>query len=183
MVAGVSAFGMGGTNCHLVLAEAPRTETPAAEPSSPRIATALTPWVLSGQTGAALRAQAGRLRSWADRYPDLAPGDVGRELVTSRSTFAHRAVLVAEDLPGLAQRLDALAAGEDAEGLVEGATGPGEVAFVFPGQGSQWPLMARELLDTSAVFREQIAACAAALEPHVDWRLAEVLRGSPDARR
>ncbi|WFE35246.1 type I polyketide synthase [Micromonospora sp. WMMD975] len=189
LVAGVSAFGMGGTNCHLVVAEPPRTApapAEAAEPRvatalTPRVATALTPWVVSGQSGAALRAQAGRLRAWADRHPDLAPGDVGRALVTSRGAFTHRAVLIAEDLPGLTARLDALAAGEDAEGLVQGVAAPGEVTFVFPGQGSQWPLMARELLDTSAVFREQIAACAAALAPHVDWRLVDVLRGEPDA--
>jgi acyl transferase domain-containing protein len=66
--------------------------------------------------------------------------------------------------------------------VVRGTAGPaGKVAFIFPGQGSQWPGMARELLDGAAVFREAITACADALAGHVDWSLLDVLAERPGA--
>ncbi|WP_131733087.1 acyltransferase domain-containing protein, partial [Actinomadura formosensis] len=57
---------------------------------------------------------------------------------------------------------------------------PGKVVWVFPGQGAQWAGMGRELLDSSPVFAERVAECAAALEQWVDWSLIEVLRGQAD---
>ncbi|PWS42084.1 polyketide synthase, partial [Streptomyces sp. ZEA17I] len=77
--------------------------------------------------------------------------------------------------------LDALADGRSTPGLLEGPAGAGgRVAFVFPGQGAQWPRMAVDLLDTSPVFRDRMDACAQALEPFVDWSPLDVLR-DPDA--
>ncbi|WP_037844351.1 acyltransferase domain-containing protein, partial [Streptomyces sp. NRRL F-5126] len=75
--------------------------------------------------------------------------------------------------------LDALTAlqdGRPSPHLVTGPTDhhsrvPGKIAFVFPGQGSQWPGMGRELLETSSVFRTHMQACADALAPHTDWSL------------
>ncbi|MER7336223.1 MULTISPECIES: acyltransferase domain-containing protein, partial [unclassified Micromonospora] len=78
--------------------------------------------------------------------------------------------------------LDALAEGRPAPQVVAGVAGaPGEVAFVFPGQGSQWVGMAAELLETAPVFAERLAACAEALRPFVDWSLLDVVRGVPGA--
>nr|WP_162890126.1 type I polyketide synthase [Streptomyces olivoreticuli] len=179
LTAGVSAFGMGGTNCHLVLSEAPARELP--EPDTDAMPP-VVPWVVSGRSDAALRAQAERLRAYADDRPEPAVGDLGLSLATTRSVFEHRAVVVAGDRDGLLDGLGALAERRDAPGLVRGVAGAdARVALVFPGQGSQWVGMAAGLLDASPVFAERVAQCEVALAPYVDWSLTDVLRGVPRA--
>ncbi|MFI7663584.1 SDR family NAD(P)-dependent oxidoreductase, partial [Micromonospora parva] len=172
--AGVSAFGVSGTNAHLILEEASagaETEAPSAARFS------ATPWPLSARSAPALRAQAARLRGLLDTETD--PASVGHALATLRSTFEHRAVAVGADRESLTRALDALAAGSSAAGLVSGvAEAGGEAVFVFPGQGSQWVGMALELLDDSPVFADRMEACAAALAPFTDWSLTDVLGGS-----
>ncbi|BCB82712.1 hypothetical protein Psuf_000250 [Phytohabitans suffuscus] len=167
-VAGVSSFGMGGTNCHLVLTEAPAG---AARPRASALDTPVA-WVLSGRTPAALRAQAGRL---AARLPDQ-PVAVAAALA-GRTHFAERAAVVGRDREGLSAGLAALAAGEPAASVVTGTAGGAgaKTVFVFPGQGSQWPAMARRMLVDSPVFAAHIAACEQALAPFVDWSLRDVL--------
>ncbi|MFD8983744.1 type I polyketide synthase, partial [Streptomyces sp. NPDC059564] len=177
-------------------AEVPSEAPPVAgHPSGPAHAAnpagsglALIPWTLSGKNAAALAAQAARLRSHlAAGQPATGPGalDIAYSLATTRTAFPHRAVLLAPDRAGLDRALDALADGEPdtaGTGLVRGtADDTRQVAFVFPGQGSQWAGMAVELLDTAPVFRERIRQCEEALAPHVDWSLTEVLRGAPGA--
>ncbi|MFD2472101.1 SDR family NAD(P)-dependent oxidoreductase [Amycolatopsis silviterrae] len=169
-VAGVSSFGMGGTNCHVVLEK----WTGAAPPCGSRVA----PWVLSAKTGQALRDQALRLREHLEAHPQLDLAAAARSSATTRSVFDHRAVLIAPDrdrvLPGLA----ALAEGVPFPGLTTGvARRTGKVAFVFPGQGTQWAGMAAELLDSSPVFAGRMRECADALAPHVDFSLLDVVRG------
>ncbi|MCL9797474.1 acyltransferase domain-containing protein, partial [Frankia sp. AgKG'84/4] len=131
--------------------------------------------------------QAGRLSAFVSARPELGLGDVGFSLVSSRSVFAHRAVVVAGDRAGFLAGLGVLARGDSAAGVVSGVAvaGSGPV-FVFPGQGSQWVGMAVELLDSSPVFRKRLEECAAALEPFVDWSMVDVLRGvegAPDLER
>ncbi|MEU9964705.1 type I polyketide synthase [Streptomyces malaysiensis] len=183
--AGVSSFGISGTNAHVVLEEAP----PAAVPSvGVRPATSairvegVLPWVVSGRSPAALRAQAARLRAFAG-VCDATPSDIGWALATRRAALEHRAVVVAGDRDEFLAGLDALASGEPADqvigGAVRGAPGTGPV-FVFPGQGSQWVGMAAELLDSAPVFAESIDRCAQALAPHIDWDLLDVLRATGD---
>ncbi|MFE7486560.1 type I polyketide synthase [Kitasatospora sp. NPDC057541] len=185
--AGVSAFGVSGTNAHLVLEQPepqPDTEGEPAdgEPSAPGQALPLIPWVLSGKDQAALVAQAGRLHAHLAAEPELDALDVALSLATSRSAFEHRAVLLAADRAGLDRALAALAAGSPEPDLVRGvAEDVRQVALVFPGQGSQWAGMAVELLDASAVFRERIGQCEDALAPYVDWSLTAVLRGEEGA--
>ncbi|HWY18085.1 MAG TPA: SDR family NAD(P)-dependent oxidoreductase [Solirubrobacteraceae bacterium] len=141
------------------------------------------PFVLSGASEAALRAQAGRLGELvggAAQAPGLA--DVGLSLA-GRSALEHRAVVLSGGREGLAGALAALAAGEPvAEGMVQGAVsvaGGAGAVFLFPGQGSQWEGMALELLERSPVFAERMDACERALCEHVEWSLAGVLRGDP----
>ncbi|MFE2106421.1 type I polyketide synthase [Kitasatospora sp. NPDC059463] len=184
--AGVSAFGVSGTNAHLVLEEPqPDAEdAPAEEGGAPAPAEAppLIPWVLSGKDQAALVAQAGRLRAHLAADPGPGTLDVALSLATTRSAFEHRAVLLAADRAGLDGALAALADGSPEPDLVRGvAEDVRQVALVFPGQGSQWVGMAVELLDASAVFRERIGRCEAALAPYVDWSLTAVLRGEEGA--
>ncbi|TVL91390.1 type I polyketide synthase [Streptomyces sp. SAJ15] len=171
-LAGVSSFGVGGTNCHLVVAAhpAPEPPQPGPEPSAP------VPVVVSGRSAAALRAQAGRLREWLDADPELRPVDVGHSAVTTRSALKHRAVVVAADRAELLDGLAALAAGEASADLVTGsvAAGPG-VVWVFPGQGSQWLGMARGLWESSPVFAARMSECERLLDGLVDWSLRDVL--------
>ncbi len=178
LVAGVSSFGMGGTNCHVVLSEAP----PVAEPPLAPQGETSTPWMISARTPSALRAQAERLRAHVLDHPELSPGDVGWSLATTRTAFRHRAVFIERERSEFLRKLEAFAGNGDVAGLVRGtAVDPGKIVFVFPGQGSQWLRMGLELMDTSEVYREEIHACARALEPYVDWSLMDVLRGEPGA--
>ncbi|WP_078956042.1 type I polyketide synthase [Streptomyces sp. NRRL B-1140] len=168
LLAGVSSFGMGGTNCHVVLAEAPAAEEPPAE----RPATAdgaLVPWVLSARSPGALREQAGRLTEAA---AGRAPADVAHALLTTRSEFEYRAVSLGRDTGELLAGLAAVA--ED------GATPatPRNAVFVFPGQGSQWIGMGVELLDQEPEFARSVAACEEALSEFVDWSLTDVMRAT-----
>ncbi len=166
--AAVSSFGMSGTNAHAIIEGVPAPE------EAPHTG-ATRPWVLSARTATALREAARRLRGHVAGARDL---DIAYSLATTRSAFEHRAVLTGPDRAGL---LDTLAAGDTVPGLVRGTARPGRVAFVFPGQGSQWAGMARDLLETSPVFAEQARRCAAAIEAHVDWSVLDVLRGAEDA--
>nr|AUO14849.1 Malonyl CoA-acyl carrier protein transacylase [Amycolatopsis sp.] len=168
--AGVSSFGVSGTNAHAVLEHVPE---PVAEPLADRAA----PWVLSGRTAAALRAQAAALLGQAE----LPAASVGAALVSARSLFRHRAVVVGEDLRG---GLTALAEGAPAANVVTGeAAAPGKVALVFPGQGAQWAGMALDLAESSPVFAARLDECGTALESFVDWSLREVLADAEALRR
>ncbi|MFD5433996.1 type I polyketide synthase [Kitasatospora sp. NPDC127067] len=109
------------------------------------------------------------------------PVDVARSLLT-RAALPSRAVVLGAERAELLAGLQALADGESAANLVRGeAAGGTGVVFVFPGQGSQWAAMARELLDASPAFRQRLEQCEAALAPYVPWSLSEVLGGAPDA--
>ncbi|OEJ34105.1 type I polyketide synthase [Streptomyces subrutilus] len=178
--AGVSAFGVSGTNAHLILEEAPAEESEAV--SDAAAPAGVVPLVVSAGPPGSLAAQAGRLAACleADGVP---PASAAGTLATGRAVFGERAVVVAESGAEALAGLRALARGESAAGVVSGCAGsgaPGRVVWVFPGQGSQWAGMGRELLDSSPVFAERIAECAAALEPYVDWSLLEVLRGETE---
>ncbi|MDX2682010.1 type I polyketide synthase [Streptomyces soliscabiei] len=178
--AAVSGFGVSGTNAHVIIEEAPRAQD--AGPVAQGKPLAVVPWVVSARTEEALSAQAGRLLETLDDTVDI--GAVARALATTRSAFEHRAVVVADSADGLRTGLTALATGGTFAGLVQGTVrASGRVAFVFPGQGAQWTGMARELLGTSPVFAERMAACEAALAPHVDWSLTEVLGSAAELER
>ncbi|WP_434100462.1 SDR family NAD(P)-dependent oxidoreductase [Streptomyces werraensis] len=172
--AGVSAFGVSGTNAHLILEEAPEE---VAEP--PLSSAGVVPLVVSARSARALAGQAGRLAAFVEESDGVSLASVAGALVAGRAVLGERAVVVAESGAEALGGLSALARGESAPGVVSGSAAGalGKVVWVFPGQGSQWAGMGRELLDTSPVFAERIAECAAALEPWVDWSLIEVLRG------
>ncbi|MER5810500.1 type I polyketide synthase [Streptomyces sp. NPDC002033] len=181
--AGVSAFGMGGTNAHVILEQAPvRPEEPRPGPAeaSPAGDARVLPWVLSARSEPALREQAARLRDLVAADASLAPADVAHSLLATRSRFGHRAVVLGAGRREALAGLDLLAAGGDAPHAVRGVTtGPAApVVFVFPGQGSQWTGMGRRLYAESEVFRRGIDDCAEALAPWVDWSLVDVVTGA-----
>ena len=178
---GVSAFGASGTNAHVIVEEAP---APAAEatPAGPAGPAGPVVWVVSAKTPSGLSAQARRLREWAGPQPEPDLGDVGLSLATTRAHLPYRAALIGTGRDDMMAALDRLAFPEPGSPPPRAANPrPGRVAFVFPGQGSQWPGMATALLGHAPVFDEQIRLCAEALKPHVEWDLLEVLRGAPDA--
>ncbi|WP_346241453.1 acyltransferase domain-containing protein, partial [Streptomyces malaysiensis] len=141
----------------------------------------VVPWVVSGRGTEALRGQARALAERVATDPDASPAEVGWSLISTRSVFDHRAVIVGEHRDELLAGLNALATGNTHPTLTEPTTGPGAggmgPVLVFPGQGSQWLGMGAGLLDTSPVFATRVAECEHALTPHVDWSLTEVLRG------
>ncbi|HET9381652.1 MAG TPA: type I polyketide synthase, partial [Streptomyces sp.] len=180
--AGVSSFGVSGTNAHLVLEEAPVEEPSAGEASSAVPSVGVVPLVVSARSAGSLAGQAGRLTSFVESGG--APlGGVAGALVSGRAVLGERAVVVAGSEGEALTGLRALARGEGAAGTVAGSAGSGlsgRVVWVFPGQGSQWVGMGRELLDSSPVFAERVSECAAALGRWVDWSLVDVLRGECD---
>ncbi|MDG9720931.1 type I polyketide synthase [Streptomyces sp. DH24] len=191
--AAVSAFGISGTNAHVVLEEAPgpaASRAPAGRSPEPALAAETDalqapaehpglPFLLSARTASALAEQAARIAEFVRADPGTPTASTGWSLATTRSAFPHRAVVLGGDRDALLGALDALAAGGADPALVRGSTVDSDTGpvFVYPGQGSQWWGMGRELLDTSAVFRTAVGACADALAPYVDWSLTDLLAG------
>ncbi|TDE17057.1 type I polyketide synthase, partial [Actinomadura sp. 6K520] len=176
--AAVSSFGVSGTNAHLILEQPPKPAPVQTTATTPPTTPALA-WPLSAKTPQALRAQAERLLEHLDHHPDVSLIDVGYTLATARAAFAHRAVITGTGLDDFRTGLRALATGQSAPGLTHtppaDPSGDNRIVFVFPGQGSQWPGMATELLRTSPVFADHIHACHQALAPHTDWSLLDLL--------
>ncbi|MEV6758144.1 SDR family NAD(P)-dependent oxidoreductase [Streptomyces sp. NPDC051214] len=186
--AAVSSFGMSGTNAHLILGEAPaapeRTTTGEPEPapaeqSAPPVEAPLgfTAVPVSGRGTAGLRGQAARLGEFLTASGTAPSVESVGAALAHRTAHAHRAVVIAADHDELAAGLSALADGDTSvESVVDGvARGEVSPVFVFPGQGSQWRGMARELLESSPVFAESVAACAGVIEPLTGWSVVEVL--------
>ncbi|MEY9992095.1 acyl transferase domain-containing protein/acyl carrier protein [Streptomyces sp. V4I8] len=180
--AAVSAFGMSGTNAHMILEQAPVTEEAGSAGQIP-VAEAeasgdLVPLLVSGRSAEALRAQADALAGYVAARPGADLRAVGAALVRGRAVFEHRAVVLGR---GHAQALAGLrdvATGAETAGAVTGvALRTPKPVFVFPGQGSQWAGMGRALLAGSPVFAQWIARCEEAFDPFVDWSLVRVLRG------
>ncbi|MFI5832025.1 SDR family NAD(P)-dependent oxidoreductase, partial [Streptomyces sp. NPDC051578] len=168
--AGISSFGISGTNAHVIVEEADDEPQPTAEQRKP----GATPWALSAKSAAALAGQAERLLAVAGAHR---PGDIGYTLATARSTMDHRAVVTGDGASRLAA-LAALAAGEEHPALVTGRVQPGgRTAFLFTGQGAQRLGMGRELYDAFPVFAEAFDAVCGEVDRHLGRSLREVVWG------
>jgi acyl transferase domain-containing protein len=191
--AGVSSFGISGTNAHVILEEAPSLEeapdsveaAPGAGvvprgPSAEAGGGGALPWVLSAVGPEALRAQAERLRTFVVADPALGIADVGLALA-GRARLAHRAVILGEDREQLLEGVHALAAGEPAANIVAGVeeAESGRLAFLFTGQGAQRVGMGRELYERFTVFREAFDEVCARLDGELGCSLRAVVFGDP----
>ncbi|MGY0056309.1 SDR family NAD(P)-dependent oxidoreductase [Streptomyces sp. LZ34] len=185
--AGVSAFGISGTNAHVVIEEAPEDLEPSAAPSRQDDTGGereVTLFPLSARGLPALRGQAGRLLDALTAEPGPPLSAVAATLAHRRTHFERRAVVVARHRDELLSGLRGLASGRPDEELVVGAREtlpPGKLAFVFPGQGAQWAGMARDLLARSPLFADELDRCDAALRPYTGWSVVAVLRGDAQA--
>lgn len=174
---GVSSFGIGGTNAHLILEEAPAAvrSVPADSPRGE------VPCLLSARDETSLARQATRLAEWAraGRLPE--PARIAPSLAASRASLPVRAAVVADTTEELADRLEALAAGNTAPDVLRGtARRDRRIAFVFPGQGSQWADMAVDLYAESPTFRAHVDECQAVFSEHLDWSVRDALLGCLD---
>ena len=164
--AGVSAFGVGGTNAHVVLEQAPERHSSPSARSNHLL-------VLSARSPAALDQATDNLAAHLKSHPDLNLADVAWTLQAGRRSFDCRRAVVAanatEAIASLSKRDR-----EHVQTRLKPNAAP-EVYFLFPGQGSQHPNMAREIYDAEPVFRQAVDRCAQILRPHLDADLLTLL--------
>ncbi|MGW5790541.1 SDR family NAD(P)-dependent oxidoreductase [Saccharopolyspora sp. NPDC003752] len=161
--AAISAFGVSGTNAHLILEQPPQAaeRTVVVDPGG-----ALVPWVISAKTPEALEAQAEQLHSRLMENADWSPADVAWSLATTRTAFEHRAAIFGSDHEELMTRLRSLAHSGEHPGVARGiAVDETAVAMLLSGQGSQRPGMGRGLHEAFPVFAQAWDEACAHLDP------------------
>ena len=172
--AGVSSFGFGGTNAHIILSEAPLD---VLEVSSEKLERPRHIFAVSAKTETALQALSQRIRFHLDAV-QIPVQNINFATNTSRSHFEYRLAIQAGSSEELKNSLDAFIAASDAPALSTGHAKAGvqpKVAFLFTGQGSQYPGMGRQLYETQPVFRAALDRCAKILESVLDCPLLEIL--------
>ncbi|MEV7174970.1 type I polyketide synthase [Streptomyces sp. NPDC093224] len=176
--AGISSFGVSGTNAHVIIEEPTDTPDRTEDTSeAPDVYDAPLLWPVSARGAAALRAQAERLLAHLDEDPEQDLAAVGHALATTRSSFDHRAVVLGRRRPDFLRGLMALADGEEAPGLVTGEAGSGgRTAFLFAGQGAQRPGMALELAAAHPRLAEALDRVCAELDTHLGDHFGRPLR-------
>ncbi len=199
-IAGISSFGFAGTNAHVILEEAPAApqqdvaagaapQQDVAAGAAPQqdVAAGAAPRLsvlpLSARTPTALTELAGRYRSWLSAHPEATLADVCFTAGVGRAHLEHRAALVVDSRESAIELLGALADDRPASGVYRGEShDTPKTAWLFTGQGSQYPGMARELFDTEQVFAETLNRCAAAVADVLEKPLLDVIfdMESPD---
>ncbi|MFI1401158.1 type I polyketide synthase, partial [Streptomyces sp. NPDC020681] len=180
--AAVSAFGVSGTNAHVILEQPPTDE--AAEPDTGTTepqALPVLPWLLSAKTPQALTGQAQRLLDHLAHHPDQSALDIAHSLATTRTTLDHRAVLLSAPHSHPHDQLHALAQGTPTPDTVIAAAAArrGKLAFLFAGQGAQRAGMGRELYAAFPVFATALDRVCAQLDKELERPLREVMFAEP----
>ena len=176
-LAGVSAFGISGSNAHVVLGEAPPADAavmpPADRSAPPRVLQVLA---LSARSTAALRQLAGAYRARIETG-EASLNDLCWSAATRRTPQDYRMAFVASDAAGMIEALRRFE--EDTADVAPAADTPPNIAFVVPGQGGQWLGMTRELMQSEPAFRAALMECDAAIRSLVDWSIVEQLAAAP----
>jgi malonyl CoA-acyl carrier protein transacylase len=179
--AGVNSFGVGGTNAHVILEEAPQVGRELeAESSSDRPTHLLT---LSGKSENALRELAQRYQAFLTDAPTVNLANVCFTANTGRTHFEHRLAIATDSVADLQEQIAAFVDGHDTPGLVKGAiaSNPAKIAFLFTGQGSQYVNMGRQLYETQPTFRATLDRCAQILQSYLPVPLLDLLYPSDTA--
>ena len=173
-LAGISSFGFGGTNAHVVLEEA-TTPKPETTESRERPLQILT---LSARSDRALEELAQRYSNFLDSKPEISLADICFTANTGRTHFERRLVAIANSQTELQQSLQAFAAGKETGSIATSCLSVGQlpqIAFLFTGQGSQYVGMGRELYETQPTFRKALDKCADILSTYLDKPLLEII--------
>ncbi|HEX3587317.1 MAG TPA: condensation domain-containing protein, partial [Candidatus Angelobacter sp.] len=170
--AGVSSFGMGGTNAHVILEEAP--ERSLSSKSGPSLL------LLSAKTAGALKSAGMNLAGHLKKHEDACLADVAYTLQTGRKSFSHRQAIVCEDREQGIRALE----GIDPEFVRNGIAPQSEpsVVFMFPGQGSQFVDMGRQLYESESAFRKIVDECSERLKPVLGLDLRHIMHPAEDQR-
>ncbi|WP_100468666.1 type I polyketide synthase [Mycobacteroides abscessus] len=175
-IAGVSSFGFAGTNAHVILEEAPVVSRDAVEPPAPAGGRKFSILPLSARTPAALAQLADKYRAWLNAHPEAALADLCFTAGVGRAHLEHRAALVVNTREAAVELLSAVADDRPAPGLGRGEShDTPKTAWLFTGQGSQYPGMARELFETEPVFADTLNRCAAAVADVLEKPLLDVI--------
>ncbi|KAI0602189.1 hypothetical protein F4775DRAFT_227770 [Biscogniauxia sp. FL1348] len=179
--AGVSAFGIGGTNAHVIVEEPQRRITGANMKSVVRPLSSM-PFLLSGNSDTALRMQAEKLHRHISSTIDQDNlVDVAYSLATTRSHFRRRIALMAEDKAELLEKLNSVVHPDSLALPVSDTPTVPRLAVLFTGQGSQWPGMGKDLCEVYPIFRETILEIAAEFTD-LELPLLDVMWADPGSK-
>ncbi|HLO85985.1 MAG TPA: beta-ketoacyl synthase N-terminal-like domain-containing protein [Nostocaceae cyanobacterium] len=174
-IAGVSSFGFGGTNAHLILSEAPVN---IQKQKKEEFARPLHVFTLSGKNEKALVALAQRYVEFLETNEDAEIADISFSANIGRSHFDHRLAIVTASTLQLREKLRAFTSGKETDGLFTSQLTNckrQKIAFLFTGQGSQYIEMGRQLYNTEPIFRQTIDRCNEILRPYLEKPLLSVL--------
>ena len=173
-LAGVSSFGMSGTNVHLIIEQAPRLQT-----ATPTIERPLHILNLSARNQEALQSLAKSYEVFLDTYPEVSLTDLCFTANSGRSHFEHRLAIITSDKQELSNKLAKISAGEETSGVFSGILSSNrkspKIVFLFTGQGSQYVNMGRQLYETQPVFRRTLDKCEQILQSYLEKSLLDVL--------
>ncbi|NEQ82090.1 MAG: type I polyketide synthase, partial [Moorea sp. SIO2I5] len=178
LLAGVSSFGMSGTNVHIILEEAPN-QIKIKEKNQDLQERPLHLLTLSAKTENALAELVSNYQTYLENNPELALADICYTANIGRDRFSHRLAVIASSQQELAEKLSQVTVHSEVTGVFQGqlanSTSKPKVAFLFTGQGSQYLNMGRQLYETQPVFRQTLEECNALLQNYLESPLLEVL--------
>ncbi|HEY9804634.1 MAG TPA: acyl carrier protein [Leptolyngbyaceae cyanobacterium] len=173
-LAGVSAFGFGGTNAHVILEEAPESVGVVKNIERPQHLLAL-----SARSGKALQELVERYEEYIESHPERSLEDICYTANTGRSHFPHRLAIIADHKQELADKLSKIIAEQEVNQVFfsqnSGDSISPKIAFLFTGQGSQYINMGRQLYETQTVFRQTIDKCDRILQSYLEKSLLDIL--------
>jgi acyl transferase domain-containing protein/acyl carrier protein len=181
--AGISSFGISGTNAHVIIEESPEQVSPAPSPVTQSRPAGPIGWAISARTAGSLRGQVTRLRDFVAADDSVRAADVAYSLASSRARFGQRVVVTGQNRDALLDGLNGYLRDPAASGAVHGtARDHPRLAFLFTGQGGQRPGMGRGLAAAYPVFAAALDEVCDELDRYLDRPLRDVMWASPDTQ-